>query len=86
MTGDEATPRTTPKHTESLPDGTRQVPLRQHRTRYRDPHTGRMKRYAIPGVRLCTTLLETSEGLRHSRAACHTLISRIQVPTVRFLP
>jgi hypothetical protein len=86
MTGDEAAPRTTPKHTESLPYGTRQVPLRQHRTCYRDPHTGRMKRYAIPEVRIRTTLPETSEGLHHSRATGHSLIGRIQVPTVRSNP
>jgi hypothetical protein len=83
MTEDEAAPHTTPKHTVSLPCGACQVPLCQHWTRYRNLHTTRMKRYAIPGVRLRTTLRETSEGQRHSRATDHAPISRIQVPTIR---
>jgi hypothetical protein len=86
MMKDEVAPRTTPKHIVGLPCGTRQESLWQHRTRYRDPYIGRMKRNTILRVRSHMTLQTMSEGLRHPRATSHALIGRIQVPTVRSYP
>jgi hypothetical protein len=63
MTKDKSTPRTTLKHTVNPPCETCHALLCQHRTCYMDPHIGRMKQYAIPGVRLRMTLLEMSERL-----------------------
>jgi hypothetical protein len=62
-------------HTVRLSCGTRHTPLQghQHHTHYRDLYNRQMERYAIPGVRLRTTLQTTSEALRQSGATNHTL-------------
>jgi hypothetical protein len=80
MTEDEAAPTTILNPTVSLLYGTRQAPQRQHLTCYRDPYTGRMGQYVIPGVRSCMTLRTPSGGLRHPEATSRAPLVEYKFP------